>query len=586
MMKRDTSAAAYNYWKMKKFSAANRPGEIGGLKVIVFPPAVWQPLVETSFKGLVGRERPLAEAMLCHFHGQHVGIGVTSITNLARFALDIWLGVQGPCGHRKELTPWDALARRVWADDIQGTGWHGHGTSLGGSGLRKLLFLLGRLVQPLVVAADRELGRTFLFGSEGHDMPKGIGGPAYHEHEGRQTDWIERFLRDPDGISPLATEETRLVFSAWGRFSACRSVAGLPRCDLRALGCYFRLPAPDLSASEPTLKEATLLASQASRRSGMRPSQDGVTGIRVTRRLEDLDQMLLTEYLYPKSVFFERLTGSGFNALRRPPPREQPRDVLVLGLFIGTDSDPDWHLAQAAWLLNLLGLSAKLVESGMRASDLVWIRVDARGGLHTRAASLSELHWTPPAGGLYERDSRLQFLQQLGWMPELTDRRSGDRGGERFANAVVQPPKGSLTPEVVGKQVRELLRSTLPTLVADWQQDKDAQQGEGVLEQYTQVLLNLLVPVPRPSVRREHAHDGVADWVRRLRIHLPAGTHTGVRSTIVLVPRAQGDGAWHCYSERRHLTHPVAPGQRREGTEVKWLGTTLLAANLGALTDG
>ena len=539
----------------------------------ILPPSFWRPLLDKAGKGIEEKQWAFARTLMGYFHRRHVGISISSAIDLAHFLVthvveaDYSEMVSGP------ESPWALIIGQI----IHGDGEHtlhelGPGMSVSEVDFRKLLFLISRLVEPIVVAADREIGVTYLLGESGHRIPGGIGVEQYKKHGVRQVDYICRYFEDRGQFNAVPAEEIRLTMAAWQGSAGLSSEAGIPVGDLRLLAHYLNLPDLKMEMMEHQVKPASVISDQSSYRFGTHPRQGGVMGIYSTRRIEDFDQALVSEYLYPKPVFLERLTNSGFNALWRPPTKSHTRDVLVVGLCLETGPAATWRAAQSAWLLSLMGVAHHLHNLRKIASEIVWIRMDTIGASFANLACLGDLQASMETEeDLFGRQNRVQFLRQLGWMPQLTDIRKGAELAGESHDGPMKPIK-----EVLKTKVNQLLaRRRIHT------------SAENPLDQYKRIVVNLIVPTSwlRKAGNKADINTPVVRWwTNKLRLSVEQEVETEVSLTTCILPLEEEDQNRWILSNGVNISD-CSIDQGHSARAAGWLAQELLALNLMALRN-
>lgn len=146
------------------------------------------------------------------------------------------------------------------------------------------------------------------------------------------------------------------------------------------------LPEPDaalcrlLFETEPQFQEAPLARQRRQRaraksmrkRSGIRPKEGGVAGIRASRRIEDFPDAVFSELIMPIPVLANRLLHEGVLVRHRPPLRDPKRDLLSLCFCDAQGASGAGALVKAAWADAGLRLRLILSQLGLTHSDLIW----------------------------------------------------------------------------------------------------------------------------------------------------------------------------------------------------------------------
>ena len=278
---------------------------------------------------------------------------------------------------------------------------------------------VARIAVPLVRAVLDRLDTAYLYGGQGHAVPQGFNA-AYSRHCAEMRSALAGALDDPDAVPPLFWDEAALVLDGLIRGSGgARRLA--PQTDAATVGLMLRLDPTLASAGRvPPLAPPRRIAT-GGERSGDRPRLGGVTGIRQTRRPEDVDDMLVSEQLNDRVLLLDRVMHQGFLVHDRPPPIDRRRALLILGVMPhGLRGDAD-RLAKAAWF-DCLRRFAGRTTLAHRLVDLMWIEGDGVGGARRFAASLEAA--SNPEGRQTTMDRR-SFAAALGWAPGFVDTGTG-----------------------------------------------------------------------------------------------------------------------------------------------------------------
>lgn len=127
--------------------------------------------------------------------------------------------------------------------------------------------------------------------------------------------------------------------------------------------------APDLLREKARRKARHV---SANRRSGIRPKEGGVAGIRQSGSLEDMADSLFSELMMPKALFANKLLHEGLLVRHRPPRRDPKRDLLAVTLMDAGPDDGMALLVKAAWADAAIRLRVALRQMGLMRSDLLW----------------------------------------------------------------------------------------------------------------------------------------------------------------------------------------------------------------------
>jgi len=277
-------------------------------------------------------------------------------------------------------------------------------------------------------------------------------------------------------------------------------------------------------------RQRKVRARSVRKRSGIRPKEGGVAGIRPSRQIDDLPDAVMSEFVAPEAVFANRLLNEGLLVRHRPPLREPKRDLLsVMLMDRRVDTSGLAGLVKAAWADAAIRLRIALVSVGQECSDLVYAEQTAlrRTEAALRVDDGARLSLADPLALTVQDRAGLLLESRL--LPD-------------FVNSLpqAQAPAGPLFPNLLPAALRAL--APLP-----------AQPGERG---------RLLIPRPSDYAHRltlfclpawtEEGRLATADW-SGFRAQLAALTtrHYGGPSILaaLLVPRRMGDEGFIALSD-------------------------------------
>lgn len=196
-------------------------------------------------------------------------------------------------------------------------------------------------------------------------------------------------------------------------------------CDPPLTALVFLHPPqfPDHLGREKTLRKPRRLSRR--NRSGIRPKEGGVRGIRPSRNIEDLPDVLMSELMLPRPVMMARLVQEGVLVRHRPPRRDPRRDLLAVTLHEAAPGDGMGLFVKAAWADAAMRLQLALHQMGLTASTLCWseaglrpitldVDLDLPSGLQLNPRSLGER-------------ARADLLLRSGLFPDFAARPDPDR---------------------------------------------------------------------------------------------------------------------------------------------------------------
>jgi len=261
-----------------------------------------------------------------------------------------------------------------------------------------------------------------------------------------ETDWAARFEVE---VARLLTDGDRMGQGFWAETAVRLHGAALLQAERRAGQIGRQLGRPQVMPeqepllcrlmfeAEPDFPESFRLRRRRQRsrsvsdrkRSGIRPKEGGVAGIRVTTQLEDLPDAMLSELILPPELIANRLLHEGVLVRHRPPFRQPKRDLLSFCLCDRQARDPASAVAKAAWADAAIRLQIWLAQAGLAKSDLIWAE-QVPIGLNAdviRVETAPEQKRLDPTRmeGLFRR----RRLFEAGLLPSFADTLSGRANG-------------------------------------------------------------------------------------------------------------------------------------------------------------
>jgi hypothetical protein len=199
----------------------------------------------------------------------------------------------------------------------------------------------------------------------------------------------------------------------------------LAQADPAALGWLFRLK-PEMPPGSDARPESRHIRRPPMERVLSRRKEGGVSGIRLTRREDDLDSMLISEMLNPPVLLADRLLNTGFLATQREPKHQPQRDVLLVGMLPGLfHSAVTADMVKACWFEFLVRFGFRLLQRGRLRSEFVWIEGDALDRIRSQSFSLRHMpEHGSKLGGEPGEGYRRVFRERLTWLPDFADERA------------------------------------------------------------------------------------------------------------------------------------------------------------------
>lgn len=281
----------------------------------------------------------------------------------------------------------DALARFLTAgqplrDPVWGRAFSCMSRSLGVSGSFAGQLLMKRVLDRfLVVVAEPVLGHAARMAGE---LPLPVTGPPGEGDAQRAAAAEAAILRH----AAAALAEPQVMGHAfWVHAAVDLHLAALHQAQQRARADAVTAP-PRADAAlaalmflyEPTFDSARHVDQfrqkarkvSARRRAGIRPKEGGVAGIRPSRSLEDVPDLMFSELAQPRALFANKLLNDGLLVRHRPPRRDPKRDLLAITVSHAAADDGLGTLVKAAWADSAIRLQLALHQMGLGKSDLVW----------------------------------------------------------------------------------------------------------------------------------------------------------------------------------------------------------------------
>ncbi len=399
------------------------------MQVTVFAPRIWQPALNAASADLPPQAAALMRAVVRHLHDRHVGIAPRPAARLAQTLLRDGRPASRPLSaHRNGLADWTAAVERLIGGLLPDTERDGAWTSSAPGVILPAsvpFALLDRVALPLVAAAQDRMGRCCLFGGDGHESPRN-GAQLLTEYETEQEGTLA------DLCTGLGSNPPPLFWNHRGtdlaalsrRLGTGATAEPLPDADAETVALLLRLdPALGPMVRPPAHSRRPQRA--ALQTSGVRPREGGVAGIRTTRTMDDINDMVTSEFTNHPLILLDRLVNSGFMVRHRPPRRQNRRDVLLVGAMPSGSRDSAGRLAKVSWIDTMARIAPLLQDAGLPRSDFAWLDGDRLGGLACGFAGLPPGLPLPGGGVSLTPAERVRFTWALDWLPGLLDRRRG-----------------------------------------------------------------------------------------------------------------------------------------------------------------
>jgi len=388
---------------------------VATLQVALVPPEVWQPRLEAALGDLDRPVARFARAAVETLHNRHIGITPELAADLGRAVLD---------PRAQDRVPvWSTVFARL-LDTLAGASLstHDRRARFGLVFNANPIYCINRIAAPLIDRAARAIGTIMLFCEE--PVQPLVAGDRYDRHADELAEAITAEAQRIDAGDDLFWQEIALTLSSFSRQTQSRAagVSVLPQMEPESLGMLLRLRTRPNETRRRMPRRRTLTSARK-QRSLRNRKEGGIDGIQITRRAEDLDDMLLSELIHPDAVLMDRIANTGFFAVRRQPKREKTRDVLmgaILPIEDGNELVADF--IKAAWFEAIMHLSLMLRRGGMNRSEIRWTEGHPHGATRQSVFLLSDMpviEGVPdgPPSEAYRRE----LLTALGWLPAFLD---------------------------------------------------------------------------------------------------------------------------------------------------------------------
>lgn len=381
------------------------------LNIKLVSPSIWRELVETAFEPLPPNTRPVAESVLTTLHNRHTGITPALAAELARRITD-------PHAYKTAGGRWEYVMKRLLTESSEGL--RGVAVMLSSIPLYSVL----RLAGPIIEEACTRAGQCFLFCHD--ELDDGVTVDQYSEYEYHLENEMRHMALDKADYFNTFWKDRALTLASysgrapmWGSWRA-----RLADIEPASLGMLLRLRPIVKPAKAMSLHPKTMV-NPLKHREIKRMREGGVSGIHITRRMEDMGDIMMSEFLNPPTVLADRLINNGFTALRRQTRREQIRDVLVVGILpAGVEPRLSVDFIKACWFDFIARFGFMLYRSRLMRSEFRWLEGDTLERMRTCHYLLKELpDLEIPVEGDLTPSFRREFLMALGWLPGFLDTR-------------------------------------------------------------------------------------------------------------------------------------------------------------------
>jgi hypothetical protein len=450
-------------------------------QVLCIGPERWKLFVEAAFSSLSEDQQRLAESILVTLHDQHIGITPLLLTTLV-----VTLLPDGDARHRSIKSPWtdvyDCLARAmITIDKPRPQFVQAIRPQIVRYLSRSPLYTISRLVAPLIAAACQQIGYSYLFSHQNNTLLVNV--KNYSDYHDKLVNTIKDMARERHSESHpydlfwldtanMLVKEQSLNFS-------------LPETDPPTAALFHRLDELPQWADDQTLRRLHTLITPIRTR---HRQEGGVRGIRTSRRLEDIHNILLSEFMIPEELLVDRLLNSGYLIYEREPKREKLRDMLLMGIMPGlvrhqttekqfSHNQLSADFAKTCWFNLAAHLGLLLRQYNLWRSEFRWIEGDLWDRIRVESHLLLEMEQNKRRVSDVildkvegSRQRRHFFLQQMNWLPDYLDTRARYHPLDGWNDS---PPQ--FTDDLSYKEEQSLEKQQLQEIV-DWVRRTQLQQ--------------------------------------------------------------------------------------------------------------
>lgn len=379
----------------------------------------------------------VAQAITHEWHGRHLGIFPPE-------ALALAAALFFPAEVGRLAAPWTAVFAAL--DRVARPGLDvpvGDADQQAARGLlpaaRQPALVLNRLAAPLWRRAQEQVGAVYL-ACDDETLPK-PDAAALEQHRGALNAAVAALVAGAEAQTWL--EETLWLLAREDSPREPLAVAGarLDPLGLRLLhDLVTALPEP------PPLRLTNKAELRRAQRRVRDRAEEGYAGIHLTRRLEEVGNVLFSEFMQHRMVAADRLMNSGYLAYQRTPKRDPVRRTRLTALL------PTAALAaeQAAflkvcWLEAVMRCSFQALADDRLTTAMKFGFFDVHSGVVAHRCELQDLA-VGDGRTLPWPAFRDLFLRRLGWPAFLFDSRFSDPTPAPLADeALLDGPRGGQT---------------------------------------------------------------------------------------------------------------------------------------------
>ncbi|MCP5049067.1 MAG: hypothetical protein GY940_17995 [bacterium] len=379
-------------------------------QVILIAPSIWEDLTQTSFSELPPQTKPIAHSILATLQNRHIGITPNLSAELAHL-------ITNPHSPHHN-NPWTPTLKRLLeetSNNLQPTGIL----------LNTIpLYTIIRLAAPIIEEANNQIQLCCLFCQDNiqNDTTK----EDYNQYQSHLETQIHKIAETKNDFMQTFWQDRALTLASYSSHAPSwnKPETRLAELEPSALSLMLKLT-PKLPKSQTLTIRPKIAVDPLKHQETRRMSEGGFSGIQITRRLDDMGDILLSEFLNPPAVLADRLINNGYLSLRRQTRREQLRDVLIVGMMPDAlRSKPSTHFIKACWFDFIARFGFMLYRGRLMRSEFRWLEGDPFGRVRNCNFLLNQMpRLDMPGNGDLPAEFRREFLMALGWLPQYLDTR-------------------------------------------------------------------------------------------------------------------------------------------------------------------
>lgn len=332
--------------------------------LILIPHDQWNKLLvsETDTSSSEEEVLSLTIEFIKYYHNQHVGIPIIFLLCLAR---DVLFHKYGKSEVIKE--------RCLYLSNIKGV-FHNQLLSVNLPEYWIRVFDISSIldiVEHLSIATLERIGKNILFCKDAPISPFGL----KEEYRTYSSDFNKAFIEVSKGDFPQNLIEA--IITAKG--NQTNKIVNL---DFILLSMVEERLNPLLKKDPFSWKDhkAKVLFSERNHKEFL-PKEGGLSGIRRSSRLSDIEDMLISEMIYPDCFLADKLLNESFFIKHRPPKARKKKNILFLGVMLENHDTEISSLMKASWFNYSCWVDIIMKNAGLQDNDTIWLEGDRLGGV-------------------------------------------------------------------------------------------------------------------------------------------------------------------------------------------------------------